>query len=267
MLLGESCQNPAPTPPVKDGAAPDGTRRPLREEQEACRRVATLTLSAVVVLIVGVWPIVEYRNVYTFDKRLREVDPGRVYRSGEMTAAGFADAVARYKIRTILNLQDDYPDPDVTRSFWNWNTVKETELCRQLGVRYVLIKPDLIFRRRVPVERPAAVDAFLDLMDDPDAYPVLIHCKAGLHRTGCLTAVYRMEYQGWSPDRAYDELRGARLRRLGMHFRQRLCERIRAGIPPRPARPKAVAHRRGAVLGAPEGRKGADGIEDAGATE
>ena len=77
-------------------------------------RVATLTLSAVVVLIVGVWPIVEYRNVYTFDKRLREVDPGRVYRSGEMTAAGFADAVARYKIRTILNLQDDYPDPDVT---------------------------------------------------------------------------------------------------------------------------------------------------------
>ena len=99
---------------------------------------------------------------------LREVTPGRVYRCGEMNAAGFADAVARLKIRTILNLQDDYPDPDVTHSFWNWNTVKESELCRRLGVRYVLIKPDLIPRRLTPLERPAAVDEFLDLMDDPE---------------------------------------------------------------------------------------------------
>ena len=230
-------------------------------------RVATLTLSAVVVLIVGVWPIVEYRNVYTFDKRLREVDPGRVYRSGEMTAAGFADAVARYKIRTILNLQDDYPDPDVTRNFWNWNTVKESELCRQLGVRYVLIKPDLIFRRRVPVERPAAVDAFLDLMDDPDAYPVLIHCKAGLHRTGCLTAVYRMEYQGWSPDRAYDELKGNGFGdwvcTSGNDYVNEYVLEYRRGL--RGLKPSPTGD--GPLPVRPKGRKGADGIEDAGATE
>ena len=34
-------------------------------------------------------------------------------------------------------------------------------------------------------------------MDDPDSYPVLIHCNAGLNRTGVMVAVYRMEYQGW----------------------------------------------------------------------
>ncbi len=228
-------------------------------------RVATLTLSAVAVLIVGVWPIVEYRNVYTFDKRLREVDPGRVYRSGEMTAAGFADAVARYKIRTILNVQDDYPDPDVVRNFWNWNTVKESELCRQLGVRYVLIKPDLILRRRVPAERPAAVDAFLDLMDDPDAYPVLIHCKAGLHRTGCLTAVYRMEYQGWSPDRAYDELKangfGDWVGTSGNDYVNEYVLQYRRGL--RGLKPSPVAEEASVIR--PRGGKGADGVEDAGA--
>ena len=80
-------------------------------------------------------------------------------------------------------------------------------MCQRLGVRYVLIKPDVILRRTVPRERPAAIDDFLNLMDDPDSYPVLIHCKAGLHRTGCLTAVYRMEYQGWSPGEAYSELK------------------------------------------------------------
>jgi protein tyrosine/serine phosphatase len=36
---------------------------------------------------------------------------------------------------------------------------------------------------------------------------VLIHCKAGLHRTGVLSAVYRMEYQGWTRAQAYAELK------------------------------------------------------------
>jgi tyrosine-protein phosphatase SIW14 len=170
-------------------------------------RVRTLALSALVVLIVVVWPIVEYRNVYAFNKRLREVTPGRVYRCGEMNAEGFAETVARLKIHTVLNLQDDYPDPDVCKSFWDWSTVKESEMCRRLGVQYVLIKPDLIQRRLTPLERPAAVDEFLKLMDDENAYPVLIHCKAGLHRTGVITAVYRMEYEGWTPAEAYRELK------------------------------------------------------------
>jgi tyrosine-protein phosphatase SIW14 len=170
-------------------------------------RVRTLALSALVGLIVVVWPIVEYRNVYAFNKRLREVTPGRVYRCGEMNAEGFAETVARLKIHTVLNLQDDYPDPDVCQSFWDWSTVKESALCQRLGVQYVLIKPDLIQRRLTPQERPAAVDEFLQLMDDENAYPVLIHCKAGLHRTGVMTAVYRMEYEGWSPAEAYRELK------------------------------------------------------------
>src|SRR5262249_20318216 len=56
-------------------------------------------------------------------------------------------------------------------------------------------------------QRPEAVDQFLALMDREDTYPVLIHCKAGLHRTGCLVAVYRMEYQGWSNLQAFREMK------------------------------------------------------------
>jgi hypothetical protein len=44
-------------------------------------------------------------------------------------------------------------------------------------------------------------------MDDPANYPVLLHCRAGLHRTGVLTAVYRMEYNHWSAGRAWQEMR------------------------------------------------------------
>ncbi len=38
-------------------------------------------------------PFVRYRAVYAHGKRLREVTPGKVYRSGQLTVAGFTDAV------------------------------------------------------------------------------------------------------------------------------------------------------------------------------
>ncbi len=166
-----------------------------------------LGLIGLVVFIIGVVPITFYRMVYNHSRRLREVVPGRVYRSGQLTVPGFADAVATLGIRTFINLQDDFPDPDISQSFWSKRTVKESDLCRQLHVRYVLIEPDLVSRALTSERRPAAIERFLELMDDPANYPVLIHCKAGLHRTGVLAAVYRMEYQGWTRQEAYDELR------------------------------------------------------------
>jgi len=161
---------------------------------------------AMAAFMVGL-PFVHFRSVYAYGKRLRVVTPGKVYRSGQLTEEGFVDAVRSLRIRTILNLQDEYPDPDVDLSFWSLRTTKETELCRQLGVNYVYIPPDLISRRLIPAQRPEAIDRFLAIMDDPASYPVLIHCKAGLHRTGTMVAVYRMEYEGWSRQAAIREMK------------------------------------------------------------
>jgi protein tyrosine/serine phosphatase len=152
-------------------------------------------------------PFFYYRYEYTRGKRFREVVPGILYRSGQMTAAGFAEAVARHHIRTIINLQDEYPDPAIDADYCGTRSEPESALCRRLGVYYLYLPPDLIPRRELPERRPAAIDRFLAVMDDPANYPVLIHCRAGLHRTGCLTAVYRREYQGWSCFDALRELR------------------------------------------------------------
>jgi protein tyrosine phosphatase (PTP) superfamily phosphohydrolase (DUF442 family) len=165
-----------------------------------------LGVGLLVVLTVA-FSYVFFRSVYEHSRRLRVIDPGRVYRSGQMTAEGFADAVRRLGIKTIINVQDDFPDPDISHSYWDRSTIKESELCWQLGVRFVFLEPDLISKWSPPGARPAGIDQFLQLMDDPSVYPVLIHCKAGLHRTGVLSAVYRMEYQGWSRAEAYRELK------------------------------------------------------------
>jgi protein tyrosine/serine phosphatase len=65
---------------------------------------------------------------------------------------------------------------------------------------------------RIPLttsERPseAAVAQFLKLVNDPANQPVFVHCQGGRHRTGVMTAVYRMTEDGWSADRAFEEMR------------------------------------------------------------
>jgi hypothetical protein len=162
-----------------------------------------LALGVFLVLV----PFVHYRMVYTHGKRLREVTPGVLYRCGQLTVAGFTDAVEGFGIRTFVNLQDEYPDPDVTFGYFDTRTIKESELCRQLGVRYVYIAPDLLPGPQAATQRPAAIARFLAILDDPANHPVLIHCRAGLHRTGVMTAVYRLEYEGWEPRRALAEMK------------------------------------------------------------
>ena len=158
-------------------------------------------------LLVTAAPFLYYRYGYTYAKRLRVVDAGLVYRSGCMTAPGFRAALATYQIRTVLNLQDEAPDPNLAAGYFTSHAIRESELCKEMKVNYAFICLDLIDKRKLGPARPAAIEEFLALMDNPANYPVLIHCRAGLHRTGCLVALYRMEYDHWSMAQALGELK------------------------------------------------------------
>lgn len=157
-------------------------------------------------------PVVYYRVVYEKEKRFREVSPGRFYRCGQMTADGFRAKLHEHKIKLVINLQDEYPDPLLPSGYWDSPHILESQVCKEEGVKYALLtwagERGLLARNEAtPEHRPQVIDDFLKLCDDPGNYPILIHCLAGLHRTGVLTAVYRMEYEGWSPAEAMRELR------------------------------------------------------------
>jgi protein tyrosine phosphatase (PTP) superfamily phosphohydrolase (DUF442 family) len=155
-----------------------------------------------ILMIVGLVaiPFAYYRWQYEHSKRLRVVVDGKVYRSGQLTADGLDDAIDRFGFRTIINFQDELPDPELKPG------LTESEFCRRRGIRYVFLPPDLRDHWLANNWQPDATTQFLAIMDDPASYPVLLHCRAGLHRTGILTAVYRMEYQGWSLLQAVHEL-------------------------------------------------------------
>lgn len=164
-------------------------------------------LGAVVVAVVLAPPAALYRAQYIHAKRFREVEPGRLYRSGQPTAAGFREVVERYGIKMVVNLQHEEPDPMLPNNWLGKGQIRESELCKQLGVEYRLITPDVLPPGNTLDKEPPAVKEWLALLDDEKNYPILLHCKAGLHRTGRLTAIYRMEFHGWSHGEALRELR------------------------------------------------------------
>ncbi|KWB60413.1 dual specificity protein phosphatase family protein [Burkholderia ubonensis] len=68
-----------------------------------------------------------------------------------------------------------------------------------------------ITMQRIPINtwyiRDEDMVAALRALRDADREgPVLIHCQHGADRTGLVSALYRMVYQGWTREQALDEL-------------------------------------------------------------
>jgi tyrosine-protein phosphatase SIW14 len=164
-------------------------------------------MGILLVLLMVAVPTVHYRQTYRYAKRLRPIVEGKVYRSGCLTADGFRDFLGKHHVKTVINLQDEAPDPAVLNHYFTLETTPESQVCKSLGVKLIFLPVEVVNGREFPRKRPATIDAFLKLMDDPETYPVLIHCKAGLHRTGVLAALYRQEYEGWSSQEALRELK------------------------------------------------------------
>lgn len=54
---------------------------------------------------------------------------------------------------------------------------------------------------------PEQIKQFLSLVEDPAHQPVYVHCVGGKHRTGVMTAIYRMTEDGWNADQAFKEMK------------------------------------------------------------
>jgi protein tyrosine/serine phosphatase len=50
-------------------------------------------------------------------------------------------------------------------------------------------------------------ELFLKIVNDPANQPVFVHCAGGRHRTGAMSAIYRMTHDGWNADQAFQEMK------------------------------------------------------------
>ena len=80
--------------------------------------VVRWVLGGVVVLLVLGPPLVLYRFEYVHAKRFREVTPGRFYRSGQMTADGFAKPSTATTSRPSSTSSTRNPTPFSATTGW-----------------------------------------------------------------------------------------------------------------------------------------------------
>jgi len=89
----------------------------------------------------------------------------------------------KYKLRTILSLEDDY-DKDMDVWCKKYGIIHDTSLDH--------VSAKTIFQDTKDLK------SYLKIMNTENIYPMLIRCRAGADRTGTACAIYRIEKQGWS---------------------------------------------------------------------
>jgi protein tyrosine/serine phosphatase len=116
-----------------------------------------------------------------------QVNP-RYFRGAQPKGRDFDD-LARLGVKLVIDLAAE-GDPN------------ERANAERAGMKFV----------RIPMStsaRPsqAAIGQFLSLVNEQANQPVYVHCMGGRHRTGVMTAVYRMTEEGWTADRAFSEMK------------------------------------------------------------
>ncbi len=110
------------------------------------------------------------------------------YRGAQPEGGDYAQ-LAALGVKMVIDLQKDGKD-------------NERQLVERAGMKFVRIP----MTTHVPPTK-AQQEQFLALVNDPENQPVYVHCKGGKHRTGVMTALYRMENEGWTSDRAFREMK------------------------------------------------------------
>jgi protein tyrosine/serine phosphatase len=111
------------------------------------------------------------------------------YYRGAQPKGGDYARLAALGVKTIIDLTKD-------------GDAQEAKLVQAAGMSF--------YRIPMTTHEPPSKDKvaeFLKLVDVPGNQPVYVHCQGGRHRTGVMTAVYRMTKDHWTAAQAFAEMK------------------------------------------------------------
>jgi tyrosine-protein phosphatase SIW14 len=111
------------------------------------------------------------------------------YRGAQPKGHDYAD-LAALGVKTVIDLTDDDGE------------ASEPSMVKSAGMQS--------FKIPMSTHQPPTagqLSQFLKIVNDPANQPVYVHCVGGRHRTGVMTAAYRMTNEGWTGDRAFSEMK------------------------------------------------------------
>ena len=110
------------------------------------------------------------------------------YRGAQPQEQDYAP-LASLGVKTIIDLQRD-------------GEANERQMTETNGMKFFRFEMTTTDR-----PNPQTVTRFLKIVNDPANQPVFVHCHGGRHRTGVMTAIYRLTHDSWTADRAFAEMK------------------------------------------------------------
>jgi len=161
-----------------------------------------ITVATIACLIIGA--LVTWNNVLKallIPRNFGVVEPGSIYRSGQISQYVIEKTLKKHDIRTIIFLSED---KDLTEGVKRPDVTTERETAQRLGIE----------RFNFPLRGDGTGDleqyagAIEQIVKCQQQYkPVLVHCHAGAQRTGAAMAFYHMLIRQRPISEVYADLR------------------------------------------------------------
>ena len=128
-----------------------------------------------------------YRHHHRY-KHLAIHEPGMVYRSAWVEPDVMSELIETYQFRSVINLCNP---GEMGEQRW----AEERDAVINAGARLI----ELPMFNTVDVS-DSQIAKHIEVLGDPDNYPMLVHCQHGVTRTAKLLAIYDIVYRGQSAE-------------------------------------------------------------------
>ncbi len=139
--------------------------------------------------------------------RFEEIVPG-VWRGKRPTLEGL-QYLQKAGFKTIINLDND--DAAIA-----WESLE----AEKLGLKMISTPMSGFWKPKT-----RQVNGILELLANENNYPLFFHCQHGRDRTGLITGLFRVLYQGWEPVLAHREMLDKGFRRALIFLDQYFIDR------------------------------------------
>jgi protein tyrosine phosphatase (PTP) superfamily phosphohydrolase (DUF442 family) len=123
--------------------------------------------------------------------RFETISEGKVYKSAAIAPEKLAGFITGNGIKTVIDLRHPGVQDALNPANQQEIDAEAEALAKIAGVRHINIPST-----QVPTLETLA--RFFEVLDEEEAYPVLIHCHHGTGRAELYTSLYLIEYEGWS---------------------------------------------------------------------
>lgn len=160
---------------------PAGVSAPRRRIGRLLRYLPALALLGILL----------WAGVLRLSGNLHEVDPGRVYRSAQLSPEHLQRLIAEKHLRAVINLRGHSDAP--------WY-VAESTVTSAAGIQHI----DISLSARMEPDS-ARLDSLRMLLRTTPT-PFLVHCEAGADRSGLASALYALDELRQTPAQADRQL-------------------------------------------------------------